>query len=180
MKLSDRISGNSRQRHITPIVMIVIIVSLLTLASCGYQNKAGGQSSTVAQANNQGGSNTVAGALNSLSMIDEKVGWAQSMSISQKDGSISYAILRTTDGGVHWRVMLKCAPTQGLGKGFISPCYNDFHSAAVATVMEPDYDNAKQQSYLRIFHTGDGGQNWESGVIIARNLETPPTFVDAL
>ncbi len=180
MKLSDTISRSSGQRHITPIMMIVIMATLLILASCGYQNKAGGQSSTMVQVDNQGGSNTVAGALNSLSMIDEKVGWAQSMSISAKDGSISYAILRTTDGGVHWKVMLKCAPSQGLGRGFISPCYNEFHSATIATVMEPDYDNAKQQSYLRIFHTGDGGQTWESGVIIARNLETPPTFVDGL
>ncbi len=69
MKLSDRISGNSRKRHITPIVMIVIIASLLTLASCGYQNKTGGQSSTVVQADNQAVGNTLAGALNSLSMI---------------------------------------------------------------------------------------------------------------
>jgi photosystem II stability/assembly factor-like uncharacterized protein len=37
-----------------------------------------------------------------------------------------------------------------------------------------------QISRLRIFHTSDGGTSWQSSLIVARDLETPAVFVDAL
>ena len=75
--------------------------------------------------------------------------------------------------------MLKCLPTQDMGKGF-EGCSTDFHSASVATVVQPEYNSKTQTSRIRIFHTSDGGQTWQSSVIDARDLETPAVFVDAL
>ena len=157
---------------------LTLLGFLLLLASCG-QAGTGKESSTssVVKADNQPALNVVAGAFTSLHMIDAMNGWAISWDIT---GTGGYKILKTTDGGRHWKTMLKCLPTQGMGKGFIAGCSTDFHSATVATVVQPEYDSKTQTSRLRIFHTSDGGQTWQSSVINARDLETPAVFVDAL
>ena len=178
--------GNSRalidgraagQRGIIPISMTLIIVSLLALSSCGFQDRGGNQSSSVVKANNQPPTSTLTGILANLHMIDAMVGWAVSWDIA---GSGNYNILRTIDGGVHWKIMLQCTSTQSAGKGFSDPCITDFRSASVATVLAPEYNSATQESQSRIFHTSDGGQTWQSSVIKARYLETPAIFIDAL
>ncbi len=119
----------------------------------------------------------LAGALTRVQMIDANTGWAISWDLA---GTGAYHILKTTDGGSHWQTMLQCLPTQPSGMGFGEGCSTDFHSASVATVVQPEYDSQAQISSLRIFHTSDGGQTWQSSVIMARNRETPPVFVDAL
>lgn len=110
-------------------------------------------------------------------MIDATTGWAVSWDIIN---SGAYSILKTMDGGKHWETMLKCLPTQGQGRGFIEPCRTDFHSASVATVVQPESDTNMQNSRIRIFHTSDGGETWQSSLLNARDLETPAVFVDGL
>lgn len=75
--------------------------------------------------------------------------------------------------------MLTCAPTQSEGHGSVEPCQMDFRSAMLATVVQPESNTQKQASQLRIFHTADGGVTWQSSVLVAADLETPATFVDA-
>lgn len=173
-QLSTSNNGHSQSR-IVSVSIVILFLCLLILSSCGYQNKTGSHSST--QGSHPPGTNTPAGDLTALHMIDAMVGWAVSWDVV---GSGAYTILRTTDGGSHWANTLKCLPTQGLGMGYIEGCSTDFHSASIATVVQPEYDSKTQVSQLRIFHTVDGGQNWQSAVIKARDLETSPVFVDAL
>ncbi len=172
-------SKDPQQSSITSISMIVLILSLLTLLSCGIQHNTGSQSSSsVVTTGNQPATSTLTGDLTELHMINATVGWAVSWDLAGTGNS--YHILRTTDAGVHWKIVLQCTSTQGAGKGFIVGCVTDFHSASVATVLAPEFDSATQESQSRIFHTSDGGQTWQSSVVKARYLETPAVFVDAL
>jgi photosystem II stability/assembly factor-like uncharacterized protein len=170
--------GHKRRRFISPFSTLTLLGFLLLLTSCG-QNGTGSESSisSVVKADNQRGTNVVAGAFTTLHMINAMIGWAISWDIT---GSSTYNILKTTDGGRHWKTMLKCLPTQDMGKGFIEGCSTDFHSASVATVVQPEYDSKTQTSRIRVFHTSDGGQTWQGSVINARDLETPAVFVDGL
>ena len=169
--------SHKRRGFLSPFSTLTLLGFLLLLASCG-QNGTGSESSTssVVKADNQPATNGVAGAFTTLHMINAMIGWAISWDIT---GSGTSTILKTTDGGGHWKTMLQCLPTQDMGKGFIKGCSTDFHSASVATVVQPEYESKTQTSRIRIFHTSDGGQTWQSSVINARDLETPAVFVDA-
>lgn len=172
--------GSREHRRIPPISLLLILIGLLALVSCGSQNGTGSQSSSgsvQAQGGKGPGTNMLTGALGEVRMIDATVGWAVSWDIA---GTGSYHILRTTDGGAHWQTVLQCASTQQLGKGFVASCATDFHSASVATVLAPEYDDKTQQSQSRIFHTSNGGRTWQISVVKARYVETPAVFVDTL
>ena len=171
-------SRSHKRGYVISPFSTLLLLGFLLLASCG-QHGTGNQSptSSVVGADNQPATNVVAGAFTTLQMMNATIGWAISRDMS---GSGAYAILQTTDGGRHWKTVLKCLPTQELGKGFIEGCSTDFHSAAVATVVQPEYTSTTQTSRIRIFHTSDGGKSWQSAVIAARDLETPAVFVDAL
>lgn len=169
---------NSGQRQMIPIsMMLIMIVALFVLSSCGSNGNGGSTGSSETQASNQPATNILTGDLTDLHMIDATVGWAVSWDIA---GAGAYHILRTVDGGVHWKVMLQCSSSQSLGRGFVQGCVSDFHSATVATVLAPEYNSATRESQSRIFHTSDGGQTWRSSVVKARYLETPAVFTDAL
>src|SRR5947209_4861479 len=167
-----------RPGFLSPCSTFTLLGFLLLLASCGQQGR-GNQASTssLVKADNRPATSEVAGAFSSLHMIDAMIGWAVSWNIGETS---SYSILKTSDGGRHWKSMLQCLPTQSLGRGFVAGCSTDFHSASVATVVQPEYDSKSQASRLRIFHTGDGGQTWQSSLINARDLQTPAVFVDDL
>src|SRR5437660_12779809 len=117
-----------RQGILSPYSSLALLGLLLLLASCG-QPGAGNKSptSSVVKADNRPATNEVAGALSSLHMIDAMIGWAVSWNISETS---SYSILKTTDGGRHWKSILQCLPTQSLGRGFVAGCSTDFHSAS--------------------------------------------------
>lgn len=158
--------------------ILALLGCLLLLTSCG-QNGTASQTptSSVVKADIQAATNVVAGAFSPpLHMINATIGWTTSWDIA---GSGAYTILKTTDGGRHWKTMLKCLSTQDLGKGFFEECVTDFHSTSVATVIQPEYESKTQTSRIRIFHTSDGGQTWQSSVINART-EAMPVFVDGL
>jgi photosystem II stability/assembly factor-like uncharacterized protein len=157
---------------------ILTLLGLLLLTSCGQPGNGNEPSPTsIVQAGNQPATNTIAGALTSVQMMDASTGWAMSWDLA---GTGAYHILKTTDGGRHWQRLLQCLPTQGLGEGFVEGCATDFHSSSVATVVQPEYESQTQTSRLRIFHTSNGGQTWQSSVLVARDLETPAVFVDGL
>ncbi len=170
--------SHKRRCVLSPFSTLTLLGFLLLLISCGQNGTGSGIStSSVVNADNQPAANVVAGTFTTLHMINAMIGWAIGWDIS---GSGTYMILKTTDGGRHWKTMLKCLPTQDMGKGFIKECSTDFHSASVATVVQPEYESKTQTSRIRIFHTSDGGQTWQSSVINARDLETPAVFVDGL
>ena len=169
------LDSRSHKRHclILPISTLTLLGSLL-LTSCG-QNGSGNVSSTsLVKAGSQSSMSTVTGIFGNLHMINAMIGWATSWDVT---GPGTYSILKTTDGGRHWKAMLKCLSTQGVGKGYMKGCSTDFHSATVATVVQPEYDSKTQTSRIRVFHTADGGQTWQSSVINARDLESPAVFV---
>lgn len=166
-------NGKGRALWYFPSFCMSLIIVLILLASCGskQQGTIAHVSSTVQDAN---GSQTsvLAGAFNTVHMINASVGWAGMINLSS---STSFTVMRTTDGGSHWQAVLQCSPYQGLGKGSgFATCPGDFRSATIATVVET------QQSSFNIYHTVDGGQTWQRSAINAGYLETPPVFVDAL
>jgi photosystem II stability/assembly factor-like uncharacterized protein len=144
---------------------LALLGFLLLLTGCGPQT--GSQTPT----------STIPGAFASVQMIDARTGWAVSWDIA---GTGAYSILKTGDGGRHWKTMLRCLSAEDQGRGFFKPCSTDFHSASVAAVVQPEYDSQTQTYRRRIFHTSDGGATWQSSEIAARDLETPPVFIDGL
>ena len=92
------------------------------------------------------------GIVSQLHMINATTGWVQSW---YTDGGVIHNdILRTIDGGAHWKVMLTCLPVSsdgGKAAGFVT-CLNDFRTSTIATVLEPLKNNQS-----RIYHTSDGG-----------------------
>src|SRR5713226_8463697 len=96
---TTKVSKNPQQSSITSISMIVLILSLFILSSCGIQHNTGSQSSSsVVTTGNQPATSTLTGALTGLHMINATVGWAVSWDIAGTGNS--YHILRTTDAGV--------------------------------------------------------------------------------
>ena len=144
------------------------IVFVLLLTACGKQ----ASDSTTIQGTNGAPIAKLKGAFSMIDMMNASTGWAELMNLSAS--SISFTVVRTTDGGSHWQTVLQCSPYQGVGKGAgFATCPGDFRSATVATVVET------QQSTLNIYHTADGGHTWQRSSLSAGYLETPPVFVDA-
>ncbi len=155
---------------------LVALVVLLT--GCGSHASAqpGNQSAVITPASAQLLS-TLPGMLTEIHMVDASTGWAIGWRLG-RDGS--YHIFRTSDGGSHWQDLLTCRPTVNQGKDFIEPCHADFRSTMIATVVQPEMNSSTHVRSLRIFHTADAGQHWQSSQLLAADLATPATFVDAL
>jgi photosystem II stability/assembly factor-like uncharacterized protein len=148
------------------------VLSLLLLTSCGFQPGISGSSGTQS-APSHPPTSEIHGIVSQLQMINATTGWVQSW---YTDGGVIHNdILRTVDGGAHWKVMLSCLPTSsdgGKAADFVT-CLNDFRTSTIATVLEPLKNNQS-----RIYHTSDGGQTWQSSVLNARALFSSPVFVD--
>ncbi len=173
MRRMDRPGARKKQQR--RLLSLWTLLGVLLLTACGRSTSADTSSgSTVVRTATSPATTIVAGILSNIHMIDASNGWAISHSIE----GTSYRILRTTDGGVHWQMTLECRPTQGVGRDIMEPCSTDFRSASVATVVQPEYESATQYSQIRIFHTSNGGQTWQSSLLQVRDLETPAVFVD--
>ncbi|GAC1346419.1 MAG: hypothetical protein NVSMB27_09990 [Ktedonobacteraceae bacterium] len=81
----------------------------------------------------------------SIHMFDASTGWALS----------GQTVLRTTDGGVHWKDVT--SPGTTLTQSSIT----DFVTASMASIATPQPDGASTQ----ILHTTDGGQTWQQATI---------------
>jgi len=94
----------------------------------------------------------------SLHMLDATTGWALS----------DQAVLRTTDGGIHWKNVTpsKTTPTQN--------SVADFQTASMAWIAIPKANTTTTQ----VLHTADGGQSWQQTTIPAA-LPRQITFVDS-
>lgn len=158
-------------RFILPKVLLSVL-SLLLMVGCGFQSEIS-ESSSTQSASQQPPTGEIHGSVSRLYMIDATTGWVQNW---YRDGNVIHNdILRTVDGGAHWKVMLSCLPVSsdgGKAAGYVT-CLNDFRTATIATVLEPLGSNQS-----RIYHTSDGGQTWQSAVLNARALFSSPVFVD--
>jgi photosystem II stability/assembly factor-like uncharacterized protein len=83
--------------------------------------------------------------LRSLHMLDVSTGWALS----------EHTVLRTTDGGVHWKNVTP--PNTKLTQNSIA----DFSTASIASIATPQANAATTQ----VWHTADGGQTWQQAAI---------------
>jgi len=85
-----------------------------------------------------------------IRMLDKSNGWALTTS----------SILRTSDGGVHWK---NVTPTNTV----LNPmAKGDFLSDKYAWIV-----NASQNNTISVLRTSDGGQNWQSTAIADPNSE---------
>lgn len=96
--------------------------------------------------------------ITSLHMIDATTGWA----IAGK------ALLRTADGGNHWRDVTPA------GHALVSGSAAQFLTASLAWVAIPQAGAPTTE----LFHTGDGGQSWQQSTVQARFVRQL-TFIDA-
>ena len=121
----------------TKLLTTLLLGSLILLSSCGNQGSNGSPgnepTSTV--------SFKPAEALRSIKMFDEKTGWAITRN----------AILRTTDGGVHWKDV---TPP---GHPRIASIDAIFLTSSSAWISMPQASSAT----ILVFRTDDGGQTWQ-------------------
>lgn len=94
-------------------------------------------------------------ALELIRMIDPLSGWAVTREPDANE------LLRTIDGGIHWRDVTPHAPpgqkiAVGEGSAFLVDWLNSLVAWMVAPVHAPTHDTAL------LFHTVDGGETWKS------------------
>jgi len=93
-------------------------------------------------------------ALESIRMVDRLAGWAVT---DQPDAN---ALLRTTDGGTHWRDV---TPLTSSGEPIPVCCLTVLTSLISWVLSARDFSAAT----TKIFHTVDGGRTWRSTAIPA-------------
>ena len=137
---------------IAAVVFVALLVSsLLLVLNRAHQSSTG----------NPGIAQKPAGgsvALLSLHMIDTMTGWALS----------EHAVLRTTDGGIHWKNV--SPPNTTLTHNSIA----EFCTASMVWVAIPQ----AQATSTQIFHTTDGGTTWQQTTIQAA-FPRQFTFIDS-
>jgi photosystem II stability/assembly factor-like uncharacterized protein len=151
---SEEKTWKQRTATIAAALFVTLLVgSLIVVLTRAHQNGTGGASNV-----SQG-----FGVLSSIHMVDTGIGWA----VTDKGH-----ILRTIDGGVHWKdVTPKYPPTfpipiqQSVVTNFLG---SSFAWAAVS--------NADAAATL-ILRTSDGGQTWQN-TIIPTSTVVQITFVD--
>jgi photosystem II stability/assembly factor-like uncharacterized protein len=126
---------------IAAVLCVALLVSaLLLVLSRAHQSSTG----------NPGSAQKLAGgsvALLSLQMIDTMTGWALSES----------AVLRTTDGGIHWKNV--SPPNTTLTRNTVA----EFCTASMVWVAIPQ----AQATSTQILHTTDSGTTWQQTTIQA-------------
>ncbi|HEX9131082.1 MAG TPA: hypothetical protein VF844_02195 [Ktedonobacteraceae bacterium] len=133
------------------LCVTLLVSSLLLVLSRTHQSSTG----------NPGSSQKPVGgsvALLSLHMIDTMTGWALS----------ELAVLRTTDGGIHWKNV--SPPNITLTRNSIA----EFSTASMVWVAIPQ----AQATSTQILHTIDGGTTWQQSAIPAA-FPRQITFIDA-
>lgn len=107
----------------------------------------------------------VVGAIHSLRMFDATTGWA----------ATSDRLLRTTDGGIHWRDVTPAPPSgQSLPSLAMFPRASD--DAWVVRALGAGGPGASQSA---VSHTTDGGRTWRT-ITLPVFAVTQITFADAM
>ncbi len=133
------VEGRSWQHRLN-MIAAVLVASLLVSSLILVLNRTH-QSSADTSAKPTGGLIT----LLTLHMIDAKTGWALS----------GHAVLRTTDGGVHWKNVTPHGTTTSQNS------IADFPTASIASIATP-WANA---AITQVLHTTDGGETWQQATI---------------
>src|SRR5437763_966702 len=152
---SPSIERKPWQRRMSMIA--AVLVAALVVSSLLFVLNLSHRSSPGSSAKPTGGLNTLPTLL-SLHMIDASTGWALT----------GQTVLRTTDGGVHWKNVTPAGAT--LTQDSIA----DFPSASIASIGTPRPDGASTQ----VLPTADGGQNWQQSTI-QMPLPRQISFIDA-
>lgn len=132
-------AGRSWQRRLS-MLAAALVAALLVSSLLLILNRT--HSSSVGTSTKPGGGPTT---LRSLHMIDASTGWALS----------TQSILRTTDGGVHWK------DVTASGAALTRSTIADFLNAGVASVATP----GPNATSIQVLHTSDGGQTWQHATI---------------
>ena len=108
-------------RILGALVVVGILIAGFLLFSLVRHLSVVGQS-VILPGENQPMTSTIVGALDNLHMINAEVGWAESM--HYQDDPIYSTVLRTVDGGKHWKAVLKMHPDPGFQN--VCPMYDQF------------------------------------------------------
>ncbi len=144
--------GKAWQRRFGALAAAVfaalLVGTLILVVNLVHQSRTGGPTTSLIQA----------AAITSLHMIDATTGWA----IAGK------AVLRTVDGGNHWRDV---TPP---GRALVSGSAAQFLTASLAWIAIPQAGATTTE----LFHTSDGGQSWQQSTVQA-GFVRQMTFIDA-
>jgi photosystem II stability/assembly factor-like uncharacterized protein len=144
--------GKAWQRRFGALAAAVfaalLVGTLILVLNLAHQSRTGGPTTPSIQA----------AAITSLHMIDATTGWAIA----------GRAVLRTADGGNHWR---NVTPP---GRALVSGSVAQFLTASLAWIAIPQAAGATTQ----LFHTSDGGQSWQQSTVQA-GFVRQMTFIDA-
>ena len=119
------------------LVAAAVVSSLLFVLNLSHRSSPGSSTKPIIVR----GLNT----LLSIHMIDASIGWALT----------GQAVLRTTDGGIHWKNVTPAGAT--LTQDSIA----DFPTASIASIGTSLSDGASTQ----VLHTADGGLSWQQATI---------------
>jgi photosystem II stability/assembly factor-like uncharacterized protein len=144
--------GKTWQRRFATLAAAIcaalLVGTLILVLNLAHQSRTGGAGTPLNQAV----------VITSLHMIDTTAGWALA----------GKAVLRTTDGGNHWRDV--SPPRHPLAP--VSAA--DFFTASMAWIAILQADQTTSQ----LFHTSDGGQSWQQSTI-QTGFVRQMTFIDA-
>jgi photosystem II stability/assembly factor-like uncharacterized protein len=144
--------GKTWQRRFGTLAAAVfaalLVGTLILVLNLAHKSSTGGAGTPLNQ--------TV--AITSLHMIDATTGWALA----------GKAVLRTTDGGNHWKDVTPAGHLLAPGSA------TDFLTASMAWIATPQADKTTTQ----LFHTSDGGQTWKQSTI-QTGFVRQMTFIDA-
>jgi len=129
-----------RERRIvcTTILSTLLVSSLFLLSSCSSQGNTGARGNTSS-------TSSTAEALQSIQMFDATTGWAMTRN----------AVLRTVDGGVHWKDV---TPPEHPAISAVNATFFSITSAWI------NMSQAASSTVL-VFRTEDGGQTWQKSSI---------------
>ncbi len=148
-----------RTGAIAAVVFVTLLVgSLVFVLTRAHQSSPGGPGNTL----------QLFGALSSIHMVNAQTGWA----VTGKG-----RIVRTTDGGVHWKDVTPtypAAPPFAAQKSVVTD-FLTFSSAWVAV----SYTAADETTTVVVFRTTDGGQTWQNTTIQQTSQIFQVTFTDS-
>jgi photosystem II stability/assembly factor-like uncharacterized protein len=138
----ERNTDKKQRVATTKLLATLLLSSLILLVGCGSQSNIGSPGDT---SSTPTASSPTSEALQKIHMIDAKTGWAMTQS----------AVLRTVDGGVHWKVV---APPGNPRIAFMDAMFLTASTAWIGI-------SQATSSTILVFRTEDGGQTWQQSSV---------------